>query len=140
MASVDAELDDESARDAVGALALALPDAAAVPRFDDVAGAPALAAALARWRALRVEETAATSSSMMADAPPATASDDTGGAAVAAATGAAAIADALRMLAEIEPAAPVARSPQPAAITTPHPASAASAHLKKKETTRTGGL
>ena len=50
MASVDAELDDESARDAVGALALALPDAASVPRFDDVAGAPALAAALARWR------------------------------------------------------------------------------------------
>ena len=47
MASVDAELDDESARDAVGALALALPDAAAVPRFDDVAGAPALAAACA---------------------------------------------------------------------------------------------
>ena len=110
MASVDAELDDESARDAVGALALALPDAAAVPRFDDVAGAPALAAALARRRALRVEETAATSSSMMADAPPAPASDDTGGAAVAATTGAAAIADALRMLAEIEPAAP---SPPP---------------------------
>ena len=52
MASVDAELDDESARDAVGALALALPDAAAVPRFDDVAGAPALAAALASRSAI----------------------------------------------------------------------------------------